>query len=373
MTHDQATTTITTRRVTILGGGAGARTAAVELGLRGHEVVLADHPDLTEQLMGIADAGVLRAEGVISGSAPVRVAMTIPDAVAGAEVVLIVVPTMHQRAFADLVAPAVSSDTLYVVMPGSMGSLDFRNRLRELGVDEDLTVAEIAALPYATRITSPTTVKVFGRRRYVQAGVFPSDRTAGVQQLLDDLYPGIEMMANVFEAGLNNPNPTLHCLGVLLSASRIEYSHGEFYYYEEGMTPHVCRAIEAIDAERVAIGEALGVEVLSLKDTYSRMGYGPSGDSFWSVIRGVSALHGIKGPAEVNSRYLTEDVPIGLTIYSQLGAAVNVATPIMDSVITLASALLSTDWGSQRRTLTRCGIEGLDRDELLRFVTYGEA
>ena len=55
-------------------------------------------------------------------------------------------------------------------------------------------------------------------------------------------------MPNVLAAGLNNPNPTLHCLGVLLSASRIEYSHGEFYYYEEGMTPHVCQAIEAIDA-----------------------------------------------------------------------------------------------------------------------------
>ena len=41
------------------------------------------------------------------------------------------------------------------------------------------------------------------------------------------------MHANVLEAGLNNPNPTLHCLGVLMSASRIEYSHGEFYYYEE--------------------------------------------------------------------------------------------------------------------------------------------
>ncbi|MEI2717507.1 MAG: NAD/NADP octopine/nopaline dehydrogenase family protein [Candidatus Nanopelagicales bacterium] len=142
----------------------------------------------------------------------------------------------------------------------------------------------------------------------------------------------------MLEAGLNNPNPTLHCLGVLLSASRIEYSHGEFYYYEEGMTPHVCQAIEAIDAERVAIGEALGVSVLSLRDTYSVMGYGPKGDTFWSVIRGVAALNGIKGPTEIDSRYLTEDVPIGLTIYSQLGSRLGVDTKIMQSVITLTGA-----------------------------------
>jgi opine dehydrogenase len=323
-------------------------------------------------LAGIAAAGQVQATGVISGTAPVKVAANIPDAVSGADVVLIVVPTMYQRTFADLVAPSITPETLYVLMPGSLGSLDFLTRLRALGVDADLTVAEIAALPYATRISGPTSVRVFGRRRYVQAGVFPSHRTSHVQPLLDDLYPGIEMMANVLEAGLNNPNPTLHCLGVLLSASRIEYSHGEFYYYEEGMTPHVCQAIEAIDAERVSIGEALGVKVLSLMDTYPRMGYGPSGDSFWSVIRGVAALNGIKGPGEVDSRYLTEDVPIGLTIYSQLGAAVGVPTPIMDSVITLAGALLSTNWEPQQRTLERCGINGLNRSDLLRYVADGE-
>ena len=56
----------------------------------------------------------------------------------------------------------------------------------------------------------------------------------------------------------------------------------------------MCQAIEAIDAERQAISAALGVDVLSLLDTYAKMGYGPSGDSFWSVIRGVAALNGIR-------------------------------------------------------------------------------
>ncbi|MDQ1250465.1 MAG: opine dehydrogenase, partial [Actinomycetota bacterium] len=184
---------------------------------------------------------------------------------------------------------------------------------------------------------------------------------------------GIELMSSVLEAGLSNPNPTLHCLGVLLSASRIEYSHGEFYYYEEGMTPHVCQAIEKIDAERLAIGQALGFELMSLLDTYPTMGYGPKGDTFWSVIRGVAALNGIKGPSEIDSRYLTEDVPIGLTIYSGLGRQLGVDTRIMESVITLTSALLGRDFAAEGRTPERCGIAGMSRKELLDYVATGGA
>lgn len=360
------------KNVAILGSGAGGRTAAVEIALRGHHVVLGEHPRFADQLAGIRASGTITAQGVLSGTADVGVAPDIPSAVESADVCLIVVPTVHQRTFADLVAPAVEPGMTFVLMPGSLGSLDFLTRLRELGVTADINVAEIAALPYATRIVGPTSLRVFGRRKFVQAGVFPAEQSDLVRPRLEVLYPDIELLANVLDAGLNNPNPTLHCLGVLLSASRIEYSHGDFYYYEEGMTPAVCRAIEAIDAERVAVGAALGLDILSLKDTYPKMGYGPTGDTFWSVIRGVPALHGIKGPSEVDSRYLTEDVPIGLTVYAQLGAMLGVPTPMMNSVITIAGALLDTDWQPQARSLARCGIAGLSRADLLAYVNSGQ-
>lgn len=359
------------RRVTVLGGGAGARTAAVEFALSGHEVTICEAPQFADALSGIATAGSIVAEGVITGQAPVHVRTDIGAAVADAEAIIVVVPTMHQMVFADLVVPFLRDGMNLVFMPGSMGSLAAAERFRANGVSADITISEIAALPYATRIVGPNMVRVFGRRRYVSVGTFPARAADRVLPVLGDLYPGIEAMANVLEAGLNNPNPTLHCLGVLLSASRIEYSHGEFYYYEEGMTPHVCQAIEAIDAERQAIGAALGVNVLSLLDTYAKMGYGPTGDTFWSVIRGVAPLNGIKGPTEIDSRYLTEDVPIGLTVYSQLGRQLGVDVPLMESVIHLSGALLGRDFVGEGRTLQRCGIEGMTREQLLTYVGEG--
>lgn len=359
------------RRVAVLGGGNGGRTAAVDFALAGHRVTIYDVPQYVGGLAGIAEAGEITASGVISGHGKVRVEADLGRAIDGADMIMMVVPTMHQMDLADLLAPHLSDGMNIALMPGSLGSLEFVERLRSRDALPDVTVSEVAALPYATRITGPTQVHVFGRRRYVSAGVFPGSQADRALPILVDLFPGFEELPSVLAAGLNNPNPTLHCLGVLLSASRIEYSHGEFYYYEEGMTPHVCDAIEAIDAERVAIGAALGVEVLSLRDTYYRMGYGPKGDSFWSVIRGVRALNGIKGPAAVDSRYLTEDVPIGLTIYSQLGRQLGVPTPIMESVITLSGALLSRDFVAEGRTLHRCGLVGMGASELQSYASSG--
>lgn len=360
------------RNVTILGGGNGARAAAAELSLAGHRVTLHEARAFREQLAAIAEAGELTALGEVSGTARLRVEADLEEAIIGADLILMVVPTNVQRYFAERLAPLLSDGMNVALMPGSLGSLEFVEVLRDLGVDADITVTEFAALPYATRIETPTAVRVFGRRRVVAAGVFPSVEAQRVAPILSDLYPGIEMLRDVLEAGLNNPNPTLHCLGVLLSASRIEYSRGDFYYYEEGLTPHVCQAVEAIDEQRLEVGRALGLEILSLKDTYWKMGYGPKGDTFWSVIRGVAALQGIKGPTTVDSRYLTEDVPTGLLIYSQLGEQLGVDTSIMASVITLAGALLDQDFRAQGRTLSRCGIAGMTAQSLREYVRTGK-
>jgi len=355
----------------VLGAGNGGRAAAAEFAIGGHDVSVFEVADFAAGLAGIADAGTITAVGQIEGTARVRVELVLARAVDGADAIVVVVPTNHHRRFAHMLGPLLTDGMNIVLMPGSLGSLDFVHALQAQGVTADVTVSEIAALPYATRISGPTQITVHGRRSIVSLGVFPATQTDEVATILDDLYPGIDVMPNVLAAGLSNPNPTLHCLGVLLSASRIEYSHGEFYYYEEGMTPHVCQAIEAIDAERLSIGRAFGIDLLSLKDTYPAMGYGPQGDTFWSVIRGVRALNGIKGPSQIDSRYLTEDVPIGLTIYSELARQIGLEPVLMESVIHMTRALLGTDFGDEPRTLARCGLGGMNRDDILSFVTTG--
>ncbi len=361
------------RNITILGCGNGGRSAASEIALRGHRVTLYEMPQFAESIAKIKETKVIKAVGVIEGTAQIhKVTCDIAEAVEGAEVIIIIVPTMFQLSYARLLAPHLEDGQNIVLMPGSLGSLEFVEEIRNLGIEKDITVSDFAALPYATRIISPDTVRIFGRRAVLSMGVFPADKADRVMPIMEDIYPGIETMRDVLEAGLSNPNPTLHCLGVLLNAGRIEYSHGEFYYYEEGLTPGVCNAVENIDQERVNIGSALGLNLLTLKDTYPIMKYGPKGDSFWQVIRGVQPLMGVKGPGELDNRYLTEDVPIGLVCYSQLGRQLGVDVKLMESVIHIAGAVLKRDFYDNGRTLERCGIRGMDTENLINYVKTGK-
>jgi len=40
-------------------------------------------------------------------------------------------------------------------------------------------------------------------------------------------------------------------------------------------------------------------------------------------------------------------------------------------VIHMTTALLGTDFGDERRTLARAGLAGMDRDQILDYVTTG--
>ncbi len=359
------------RKITILGGGNGARTAAVEISLLGHRVTLYEIESLASQVASIQEAGYIEAFGSIQGRAPVKVELDLKKAVAGSDLILVIVPTMYQINYARLLAPLLQKGQNVALMPGSLGALEFRAELDRLGGEKEITIGEFAALPYATRIQSPVSVHVFGRRRYVSAGIFPASKADSVMPVYEDIYPGIERMRDMLEAELSNPDPARHWHGVVLNMGRIEKSRGEFYYYDEGLTYHVCKAVEAIDQERLEIGKALGLKLLSLLDTYWKMGYGPKGKTFWEVIRGVKPLVDIKGPSSPDSRYLTEDVPIGLVIYSQLGRLLGVPANLMESVVYIAGALLGRNFFAEGRTLERCGILGMSGEQIIEYVRTG--
>jgi opine dehydrogenase len=74
------------------------------------------------------------------------------------------------------------------------------------------------------------------------------------------------------------------------------------------------------------------------------------------------------GPFSMENRYITEDIPIGCNIYSQLGKAYGVPTPIIDSMITLAQAILQRDLISTGYTLDDLGIGNMSVEQLNHYL-----
>jgi opine dehydrogenase len=164
--------------------------------------------------------------------------------------------------------------------------------------------------------------------------------------------------------------PLLHPAGCLLNAGRIERSHGEFFMYEEGMTPSVVRVIEALDQERIQIGKHLEIDLPTAVDMMVESAYGPRG-TLWESLNGSAGLTPVKGPPSLDNRYVTEDIPYGLVAWASLGDAVGVDTPVMDGLIELGSVIMGKNCWREGRNLEKMGLAGLDRNQIKVFLESG--
>ncbi|TYR78920.1 dehydrogenase [Priestia megaterium] len=359
------------RAVAVLGGGNGGHTLAADLSLAGHEVRLFEMEKFSHVMKDVFETKRIQCLGeVLNGTADIHmVTSDIDQALEGAEIILVAVPAFAHKDYANLLANKVNADQLVVLLPGTLGSLEFAKIWRELGVNEDVVLAESDTLPYATRIEGAGKVRVNVKIK-VQIGVFPAVRTEWATALLNDILD-IVPVRNVLKAGLSSMNPIDHPPGTILNAGRIERSNGEFYIYEEGMTPSVIRVMEQLDQERLEIGKWFDLELMTIGELLHTSGYGPKGTT-WEVLNGSRSLTPIKGPTSLKSRYLSEDIPFGLRTFASIADHIELETPVMDSLITLGEILVGGIPKEHRRTIADLGLDMLNKEEIIEFIHTGK-
>ncbi len=372
--------------VAVLGGGNGGHAVAANLSLAGFKVNFFELPQFADPFERILRTREIRIEGVsIDGVAKLNLATTdIQQAIKDAEVIFVITPAFGHKVMAELCAPYIQDGQIIVLMPGSGGSLEFAKIFKEKKVKQEITFAESCTLPYGARLKAPGHVSVFINALILPTGVFPSKKTKDVIPKLQRFYPTIMSAKDVLEAAINNPNPTVHPVATLLSATRIEHSKGDFYLYAEGMTPSVARTFESLNEERLSICKALGYELYhwnnlefknyNLGETEEECRYRILNTSMDAAFGkdGIYAGIKMKGPEHLKDRYVTEDVPYGMVLVSTLGDLIKIPTPTYDSVIQLASVINRTDYWKTGRGMKELGLSRLDKQGLKKFLQNGK-
>src|SRR5262249_15522306 len=285
-------------------------------------------------------------------------------------------PAYAHRPFAEACAPHLRRGLTVVLMPGTLGSLEFARVVRDrrgaefFASPDALVLAETDTAPYVCRKTGPASAHVWGVVSGLGVGALPAGRTDAVCAALAELFAGVRPYANVLACGLAAMNPVVHPAGVLLNAGRIERSRGDFYFYEEGVTPAVCHVIYAVDRERRAVAAALGLDLPPVDEAFHLAGFGPHGD-LWATINGSRMLTQLRAPGSLETRWLTEDVPYGLGAWVSLGEQLGVATPLLRSLIHLISATVGIDLWKSARTTKDLGVAGMSAEEMVRYVGGG--
>ena len=358
---------IPTVKIAVLGAGAGGTAVAFDCAAHGHDVRIFDFASFPDNIAAIAGQGGIHARGDLSGFAPiVRTGHDIDEALLDAELIYIVGPAYSTTPFGEAVAGKLSAGQTVVVTPGSCGGALAFKRAAGLERDDDaIRVAETSTLHYAVRLTEPGHVRVFLK---LKAGnllaALPGRHTNSILRLISDVYPSMEPAKNVMQTSLQNANPVIHPAVTLANAARIEGTGGDFLFYEEGVSDATGRWIEAIDRERIAIGAKMGITVLPDPELGMRQGY-MLADDYGEAYRTAPGFIGIGAQAQLDHRYLNEDVGYGLLFMARLARQLGVATPTMDAAIHLASVLMERDYAAEAlRTPASLGIGEMSAEAL---------
>lgn len=362
------------KRVCIMGAGNGGFAAAADLTLRGFEVTLYEDPRFASSIAEIKDDRTIRLEGVGPvGTAVLRKVTTdLAEAVSDADLIMPVSPAFAQEHVAKSLVPHVKEGMVICLTPGSCGGgLIYGKIFHEAGVFEKVKLCEVNTLPYATRKVNGNTVKILLRDPVIWFAAFPAKYNQELYELVKPLFPSVTLMTDVLETALNNGNIDSHPAPVVLNAGKIEY-YRKHYHYREGITPSVARVNWKVNEERMALCEALGYQKISILDRLYMTGYCPKSDDLYTAYQGsVGIFMDIEGPNDLSGRYLTEDAPCSLVFCANLGRALGVKTPIMDSVANLASALRDEDYWVTGRTLEKVGLDGMNAQQMREFVMEG--
>ena len=336
-------------QITVLGAGAGGTAVAFDCASHGHEVRLFDFDQFPDNIAAIAEQRGIHAEGDIAGFGQIAYAgHDIDEALQGAELIYVVGPAYSTEPFGASVAGKLNPGQTVIVSPSSCGGALAFKRAAGLALNDGaIRVAETSTLHYAVRLTEPGRIRVFLK---LKAGnllaALPGRHTADILKLIADVYPSMEAAESVLQTSLQNANPIIHPAVTLSNAARIEMTGGDFLFYEEGVSDSVGRLIEALDKERIAIGNKLGISVLPDPEIGMRQGYMLDA-SYGSGYREAPGFKGIGAQPQLNHRYLNEDVGYGLVFLSELGHQVGVATPGIDAVINVASIVMARDYRSE--------------------------
>ena len=357
-------------KIAVIGAGNGGQAIAGFLGLTGYKVSLydIDVPKIEE----LQKKGGIELEGRIKGFGIVGCITTdIEEAVKGAEIIMVTTVANAHRAVAKSLASLVEEGQVIILNPGrTCGALVFKQTLTDCGCTKRYYLGEAQTLVYACRVVENGLVNVIGIKDEVLLSGLPAADTDYILEKINPIYPSFMKTDNVLRTSLENIGAMFHPCVLLFNAATIE--RNEIFWFYRDMTEQVAEFIEKFDAERLAVGKAYGIDLLGVKDWIKFAYKDTEGNTLCERMRNNPAYHDIKSPSTIFTRQLTEDIPTGVLPIMQLGKVAGVATPLLKSMVHICEALLNMDLHTNGRSLKNLGLEGMDKEGILNYVTNGK-
>lgn len=346
--------------ITIAGIGNAGTTIGADLSHKGHRVTLLKtsnklHNDNYNYLKEHKKIKVQDLDYSYS-TAIAEVTEDVELAITSANVIIVFIQTNYHEALIERIAPFIKDGQTIILEPGYLSTCYFMKHVKK-----QITVIEAESSPIDCRIIAPGSVKVLFKNVLNPFGVYPHENKAIAISILEELGYPFEIVTNVAEAALHNPNLIVHTIGAIFSIPRIEYTKGDYWMYKEVFTPHIWNIVEALDNEKMDILEKIGCKRLPYVEACKKRNSLDTSRNALEVFFDYAQNGSPQGPDIPDSRYITEDVPQGLVMLESIGRAFDISTPVTTGLINCASAALKVNFRNNGRTVDSLGYDNIFR------------
>ena len=234
----------------------------------------------------------------------------------------------------------------------------------------DIIFIDTISLPWATRLAHPGAVAIMGVKEFMPLSIFPqSKRTPELETLINDVFPILpEFLANPVVAAFENINFGAHPVLSILNMGICENYNGQFSFYGDCCSTAVAKVEDALDRERMAVGESLHMHLRTELEANNSL-YASHAKCIYDFNRQSSVHSKIKdAPASSKARYITEDVPFLFVPFCELADLCGIEVPIAKALVTLASYYNDEDYMKTGRTLAKMGFNHWTKQEILEFL-----
>jgi opine dehydrogenase len=187
--------------------------------------------------------------------------------------------------------------------------------------------------------------------------------------MLNTAFPQMHAGTNVMETSLSNPNAMMHPAPTLLNTSLIE-SGRDWLYYWDGITPSIGAFVEEMDKERLALARAFGFDLPSIREWY-KAAYGADGETLSEAVKRNKAYESVKGQTTLLTRYVLEDIPMGLVPMISFGKKFGIEVVRMETIVRLGEMLIAKDLTKGGRTLENLGLAEMSLKDIVEFIETG--
>jgi opine dehydrogenase len=356
----------------VLGGGNGSFAAAGDLALQGHQIRLWRRD--AEMVAQHKAAGSTITVKDVNGSHEVAldlVTTDIADAVGDAELILCPAPAFAQDDIARLLAPHLRDGQVVFLPPATFGSLIFAGAARDAGNKAQVSFAETGTLPWLARKHGPFEVAITVRAKRLPVGVFPLINAAHALDVIGRAFPGvIEPCGDALSGALMNAGCIIHPPLIVMNAGPIQHFE-RWDIHKEGTQPAIRRVTDALDAERIAVREALGYGAPHFPLAHHYAGDG----EIWMYGRDSHDRLTDSGDWRerlmlTEHRYMREDLRLGLSFLVSAAELTGTATPLARAFLAIGAAICGEDFMTTGRTLRSLGLR-FDRASLQKLLREG--